>query len=326
MIRVLRPGLLTTVQDLGRPGRQDSGVAVGGAMDAAALRIANLLVGNDEGAAAIEATLIGPALALEDDVLVALTGADFAATLDDRPVPPWRPFLARAGSTLSLGAAVAGARACIAVSGGIAVPVVLGGRGTDLRARIGGVDGRALAAGDRLPVGPPSTRALSRMARLRAGTGIAAWGAGRGVRPSYGAALRVVAGPERSAFHAAAVQGLAEAEFEVRPDSDRMGLRLHGPPLRPREPLEMVSSPVTAGTIQVPPGGDPLLLAADRQTTGGYPRLANVASVDLPLVGQAVPGARLRFRWIDHAAAEAALRERERDLRRLAVMLTLIDR
>jgi antagonist of KipI len=323
---VLRPGLLTTVQDGGRPGLQRHGVVVGGALDDFALRVANLLVGNAARAAGLEITLLGPALRLAADHLLALGGADLTAMLDGEPVPPWRAFAAAAGSTLSFRGPVSGARAYLAVAGGVDVPPVLGGRGTDLRAGFGGLDGRPLRAGDTVPAGTAATAAAAlRAALLRGGRRVAAWGAGPGLLPRYAAepVVRVLPGPEHDLFTAASRAALVEASFEVRPQSDRMGYRLGGPRLELADPLELVSSPVTAGTVQVPAGGQPIVLLADRQTTGGYPRIAHVVTVDLPLLAQAPPGAAVRFRAIGLAEAQRLWLERERDLRTFAEAVRL---
>jgi antagonist of KipI len=323
---VLRPGLLTTVQDRGRPGSQRHGVVVGGALDDFALRVANLLVGNATGAAGLEITLLGPTLRLAADHLLALGGADLNATLDGEPVPTWRAFAAAAGCTLVFRAPGSGARACLAVAGGVDVPPVLGGRGTDLRAGFGGLDGRPLRAGDTIPVGVASPAAAAlRLALLRRGRRVAAWGAGRGLLPLYSPepVLRVLPGPEHDGFTAASRAALVEASFEVSSQSDRMGYRLSGPRLELADPLELVSSPVTAGTVQVPADGQPIVLMADRQTTGGYPRIAQVITVDLALLAQAPPGSPVRFRVVRLEEAQRLWLERERSLRMFAEAVRL---
>jgi antagonist of KipI len=321
-LRVVQPGLLTTVQDGGRHGWQQAGVRVGGALDALALRVANLLVGNAGGAAGLEATLRGPTLVAERDVLLALGGADLGATLDGAPVPPWKPFLARAGATLALGAATPGhpCRAYLAVAGGVDVPEVLGGRGTDLRGGFGGLEGRALRAGDVLPLGAASAVGARVAAELRAHGPVARWGAGREVHPAYGEepTLRFLPGVEAAHFTEASHEALVSERFTVGPQSDRMGYRLQGPALQLRAPREAVSSPVAAGTVQVPPGGAPIVLLADRQTVGGYPRVAQVVTADLPLLAQLPPGAALRFREVSLVEAEGALLAQEAALRQLA--------
>ncbi|MBX6364775.1 MAG: biotin-dependent carboxyltransferase [Gemmatimonadetes bacterium] len=326
-VRVLAPGLLTTVQDLGRAGHQHEGVAVGGAMDELALRVANLLVGNAEGDAALEATLAGPCLEFDEDALVAITGAALPATVDGRPVPAWRPLRVPAGATLALGRATAGCRAYIAVAGGIDVPPVLGSRSTHLRAGIGGRDGRALRRGDALPVGPSSPLSRRIAAALPA-DGIARWGAGPSIRPVLDAepTLRIIRDRHFDALTPASRRRLLECVLRVGAQSDRMGYRLEGAVLGLTAPVEPISEAVTFGTVQLPPGGAPIVLMADRQTTGGYPRLAHVATVDLPLLAQLPPGGRLRLREVSLEEAQRLYLARGRDLARLRLAIQLHHR
>ena len=316
MIRVTRGGLLTTVQDLGRAGMQQHGVAAGGAMDAPAHRIANLLVGNPDSAATLECTMLGPALELTEDALLAIAGGDLGATLDDQAAPLWCPFLAPAGSVLSFTAPRAGCRAYVAVAGGIDVPVVLGSRATDLIAGIGGIEGRALHAADALEAG--SATDLSRLIRdrLHADPGHAR-SAGRSLLPrgTTEPVVRIIRGPEYERFSAASRQLMTAGAFTVTPQSNRMGIRLTGPALSLAGLYDLHSSPVSTGTIQVPPSGDPIVLMADHQTIGGYPRIASVITVDLPLLAQAPPGLHVRFREVSVAEAQSLYLGREHDLR-----------
>lgn len=313
-ICVRHPGIHTTVQDLGRPGWQHVGVPVGGAMDPCAHRIANMLVGNGADAAALECTLGGLALQFDADTLVALAGRDITASLDGKPILPWRPFVANPGELLVLHT---GCRTSIAVGGGIDVPCVLDGRGTSLRAAFGGWMGRALRRDDRLPVGAPSpmtrhiVEALARRVRH-----IANWSASPALRPPYSASptVRLIEGPEFALLTEASRERFLDDTFRIAPESDRMGFRLTGTPLTLSAPREMLSSGVTAGTIQLPPGGAPILLMADRQTTGGYPRLGDVIAVDLPLVAQLRPGDHIRFAVTTLDQAHRWYRQREHDL------------
>lgn len=316
MIRVTRGGLLTTVQDLGRPGMQQHGVATGGAMDVAAHRIANLLVGNTEDAATLECTLIGPELEFGDDVLLAIGGADLGATLDGAPIPMWSPVVAPGGSVLAFNGARFGCRAYVALAGGIDVPVVLGSRGTDLIACIGGLAGRALQRGDVLDLLPAPDLSGRMRQRLAADPGHAR-SAGRSLllRRGREPVVRVMRGPEHDRFSAASRELLGAGAFEVSPQSNRMGLRLRGPALSLAGLYDLYSSPVATGTVQVPPSGDPIVLMADHQTIGGYPRIASVISADQSYLAQAVPGTHIRFREVDVAAAQSAYLDREHDLR-----------
>jgi len=324
-ISVLKPGLLTTVQDLGRFGYQKEGLVVSGALDAVALRTANMLVGNPETAAGLELTLRGPALRFEADTLLALAGADLGARLTGQPVPLGRPVAVRAGTVLAFEKPGASGRAWLAVAGGVAVPPVLGSRATYLRAALGGLGGRALQAGDMLPVGewPAVGRWLFASILPQAAAG--GWAAARWSLPtpplaSSGAPLvvRALPGPEYAQFAQASQQAFWEETFTVTTEADRMGARLSGPVLRRLVDTELLSSAVAFGTVQVPPGGQPIVLLADCQTTGGYPRLAQVISADLGRLAQVLPGAQLRFVPVGLAAAQALYLAQERRLRALA--------
>lgn len=298
-LTVLRPGLLTTVQDGGRWGHQAEGVPVSGALDAASARRANAVVGNDRNAAVLETTLLGPELRVDGDVTFAVAGADLNATLDARPLPLNTAMQGRAGSTLAFGQRRAGGRAYLAFSGGIDVPLVLGSRATHTRSGMGGLGGRPLRAGDRLAVGTvPQDARVERLDHPVAPL------------PPAGQAttLRVLPGPQRDWFDEAALDTLQQTTFTVDPQSDRMGLRLSSTtPIRRRTLGEMISDATFPGALQVPPSGQPILLMADRPTTGGYPQMAVVISADLSLAGQLVPGDRVRFEMCSMQAARAAL-------------------
>jgi len=323
-IRVERPGLSTTIEDLGRPGLRRHGVAAGGAADPLALVVANILVGNPRGAAAIEVTLLGPTLCFAAPAVVAIAGADLGALLDGRPVESYRPLAVPAGGRLSFAGPRRGCRAYVACRGGIAIPPLLGGRGTDLVAGFGGVAGRPLVAGDELPCGGAVAEVAAAAARLAAAP--ARWTAAAELRPAFTGTIRVMPGHEVDWFTPAALAAWLGAEFRVGPDSDRMGCRLDGPRLELREPREMLSECVVAGTVQVPPSGLPIVLLAGHATTGGYPRIAQVATVDLPELAQAAPGARLRFRGIDAAESRRLLLAREHALAVFAQGIELVDR
>ena len=320
-VRIARPGLLTTVQDLGRRGWQRHGIVVGGAMDTAALRIANLLVGNPQRAAALEVTLLGPTLEFRDDHLFALAGGDLGAQLNGEPIPSWRPCAAATGSVLSFAGLRTGCRAYVAFAGGIDVPEVLGSCSTDLRAGIGGFEGRGLAAGDVLSIGPPAATARRWLTDLMAHERCAAdWGAGPSLLLPHSPepVVRVLRGLEHDGFSEESRRALFESTFRVSPQSDRMGYRLEGPRLTLDRPLELLSSPVVQGTMQVPPGGNPIVLMADRQTVGGYPRIAQVITVDLSVLAQAVPGVRVRFQEVTLTEAQSLYHTYEREMRQLA--------
>ncbi|MCE9526555.1 MAG: biotin-dependent carboxyltransferase family protein [Planctomycetales bacterium] len=313
-IQVLRPGLLTTVQDLGRWGQQRYGVVVGGAMDTFALRMANLLVGNEEGASALEMTLLGPTLRFEQDAVVALCGGEFRATVGDVPLPTWRPVFMEKGSVLTCGSANSGCRGYLAIAGGIDVPIVLGSRSTYLHGKFGGLEGRSLHEGDSLKIAS-STLAVSRTP--------SSWRVGS-VTPAYDdhPTLRVILGSEFDWLSSQSQEQLFHSEFIVTPQSDRMGYRLSGPQLHLQSPRELISEAVCPGVLQVPADGQPIVLMADCATTGGYPKAACVASIDLPLAAQLRPGDRLRFTAISLAEAQSLIRDREADIDRLKVGLS----
>jgi len=293
VVTVLKPGLFTTVQDEGRWGYQRLGVPVSGAMDLRSHRLANALVGNEASAATLEVTLAGPELRPESDTLVAVAGADLGAVLDGASVPADAPAPCRAGSVLRFEGRRMGGRAYVSFAGGIDVPPILGSRSTHVRTRMGGVEGRALRAGDVLPLGVPPRRAAGGSMRSKTVPG--------------GARLRVMSGPQDAFFPSDALQVLVGTRFVVANDSDRMGFRLTSDRRIARLEREMISDATFAGAVQVPASGQPILLMADRQTTGGYPQIAVVITADLPLAGQLVPGDWVEFELCSRAEALAAL-------------------
>ncbi|GAA3413228.1 biotin-dependent carboxyltransferase family protein [Paenibacillus hodogayensis] len=306
-----RPGLLTTVQDLGRFGAQKYGVIVSGAVDRQALRIANLLVGNEEGEAGLEMTIIGPELVFERTVLISICGADLSPTLDGKPVPLWKTILAPQGSCLKFGKIRQGCRAYLAVGGGLDVPAELNSRSTYLRAQIGGFLGRALVEGDRIPIGAPSSSAKRLLLLLNKqtdedGFAVSPWSVTYDLIPRYcpDPTVQVIAGQEYDLFDEESIYRFFHDPFTVLPQSDRMGYRFKGSSLALKEKQEMISSAVTFGTVQVPADGNPIVLMADHQTTGGYPKLAQVISTDLPLLAQVNLGGKVRFQLVSLRAAQ----------------------
>ena len=305
-LQVIKPGLLTTVQDLGRYGHQASGVPVAGPMDSFSHRLANQLLGNGAQAATLEITLIGPELLVEADTTIAISGAHFEVTCDDRMVPMGASFGVGAGQRLKFGRLLEGARAYLAVAGGVQTPPVLGSRSTHLVSRMGGMGGRSLAAGDRVPIaaneGPRAQRKAPGL-----------------TLPTKGRALlRVVPGPQDHWFERDALRTIAGVSFRISPSSNRMGYRLQGPPLGRAHDGELISEPVGLGAIQVPAAGEPILLMADRQTAGGYPKIGYVIAADLPLAGQLAPGDFIEFVLCTRQEAVAALIARERQILRFA--------
>jgi len=301
-IDILEGGLFTTVQDLGRVQYQRFGVAVSGAMDGFALRAANRLVGNADSAAGLEVTLLGPEVRFAQPGLLAVTGANLGPCIDRRPNQPWRTCAVRAGSVLSFSGQRDGMRAYLAVDGGIDVPVVLGSRSTSTRTGLGGFEGRPLRAGDTLRLGEQSGgNAAARRAMPPSAI------------PSYGHEhrLRVVLGPQDDAFSDEGRSTFLTAVYTMTPQSDRIGCRFDGPRIAHRVSADIVSDGTTLGIVQVSGDGMPIVLMADRGTTGGYTKIATVISADVWRLAQAAPGDRVRFGAVDLDEACARLRDVE---------------
>jgi len=267
-----KPGMLTTIQDLGRWGYQHFGVPVAGPMDSYSHRLANRLVGNADGAATLEVSVVGPEVRFEGDVTFVVAGASFPLDLDGAAIPVHVACCAGPDSRLRFGRSTRGARAYLAVAGGIDVPAVLGSRATSLVSRLGPLGGRPLRTADRLPVGAARGRPLERAVPL--------------ALPASGATVRVLWGPQDDAFTKAARETFVSSRFAITPQSNRMGFRLAGPTLAHETSADLLSEATPLGSIQVPASGQPILLMADRQTTGGYPKIATVIAADVPLAGQ----------------------------------------
>ncbi|KAA0181625.1 biotin-dependent carboxyltransferase family protein [Cupriavidus gilardii] len=358
MIEILRPGALASIQDLGRNGMRRFGVGGTGALDSLALRVGNLLLGNAPGAAAIEFTLGRATLRFHADLRIALTGAECRADLDGEPVWCWHAFDVRAGSTLTLPAPRGGTRTYLCVAGGIDVPLAMGSRSTDLKAGFGGHQGRALRRGDRLaalrpgfgpaplppigvlapawalpsPLSPSSPSSPPQQSQQSSSPSQPpqSWQSPQSLRTpqsSLSAAsadsralpIRMLPGLEYDQFEADAQQALWQAEWIVTPNSNRMGFRLEGPALarRPGAP-ELLSHGVVPGVMQVPPGGQPIVLMADAQTTGGYPKIGVVIEADLWRLAQAPLGAAVRFHRVSLEEAKAARMQVQTYLRQIA--------
>lgn len=314
-LRVVRASGPATVQDRGRPGWTHLGVSASGAADPVSLAVGNVLVGNEEAAAAVELTLVGGDFAFDDDAVLALTGSTFTAWIEQGgarlDLPPWTSVAARAGSTLRIGAAVDGARGYLCVGGAIDVPRVLGSASTHLASGLGGHQGRPLRTGDRLRFGGGGASG-----RRVAETGVAALRA-----MLHHRTFRATAGPHQERFGAAATAEFFSARFVVSEQSDRMGIRLDGAEIRmPAEPAPMTTEGMPLGAIQIPEGGRPIVLFVEHQTTGGYPVIAGVIAADLPALAHLRPRDTVRFEQIALAEAWSALRERERLLATLEIV------
>ncbi|TDL31762.1 biotin-dependent carboxyltransferase family protein [Jeotgalibacillus sp. S-D1] len=322
MIRVIEPGLLSTIQDEGRNGFQQYGVIASGVMDTFAYRIANILVGNEEREAVIEVTLTGPTLEFEKDGLIAICGADFSAQLDGEPCPTWRPVFVKQGTTLHMKFSKKGCRAVIAVGGGLDLPIVMNSKSTYLRAQIGGLNGRTLDKEDVIQNNPLSQKSKQIILSLTKKVGksfTSRWSISKVYLHEiyYGSSLRVMKGRQYDEFAPDSQQDFWEKPFKVSPQSDRMGFRLDGTELKRTVSEDLLSEAVAFGTIQVPADGQAIILLADRQTIGGYPKIGQVSSVDLPALVQKKPGETIHFKEISHEEAQCSLLKREQDIREL---------
>jgi len=315
---VTRAGFLTSVQDLGRTGFRQFGVSLSGALDSFALRVANLLVDNNEGAAGLEITFGGLQLHFQDKRIVAWCGGEFDVRVGPTELPAGHVCRVSAGDQLKFGRPKLGSRCWLAIFGGIDVALVLGSRSTDLRGNFGGFEDRVLRDGDVVPLS-------ARPGSSTAATAISSWTAPHDwVSPARrDPILRFVRGFDWFRFSDVTVQRFTDHEFTVSTDSDRMGVRLTGPELRRIDNADLVSEAVAPGTVQVPPNGQPILLLGDCQTIGGYPKIAHVITVDLGIAAQVRAGDHVRFSEVSLADAHALLLERERALERFRIGLSL---
>ena len=306
-ITVLNPGLLTTVQDMGRIGYQQFGVSVSGVMDPRATSIANILVGNQEGEAVLECTMLGPQLRFDAANCIAITGGDLGPTLDGKPIPNYCAVSVEAGQVLRFTGPKTGCRAFIAFAGGLDIPVVMGSRSTYLKAKIGGLEGRKLAKDDVIAFRAPKTQ-LKNMKD-------------RNLYPEFVPrdvyTVRVVMGPQDDAFTDAGVKTFLSETYTVTPEFDRMGCRLEGAVVEHKESGDIISDGIAFGAIQVPSAGKPIIMLADRQTTGGYTKIANVITADFRIIGQLKAGDKVRFEKVSIAHAQDALLTQRAALRLL---------
>ena len=306
VIQVVEPGILTAVQDRGRYGYQRYGVPSSGALDEYSLRVANILVGNDEGDAVLEVTFAGASLCFLEPTVVSVTGADLGPELNGAPVARWEAVPVARDDVLAFRQARAGMRGYLAVAGGIDVPRVLGSRSTYGRSRLGGVDGRPLQAGDVLRCGPPGGGLRGKKAPQEAVPDL-----GRGHD------LRVVLGPQNDAFTEEGIRTFLSSTYSVTNLSDRTGYRLEGPAIQHVTGADIISDGIPLGAVQVTGDGMPIVLLADRGTTGGYTKIATVVSTDIPELAQAASGDTVTFTSVTVDEAHEALRERERTLEEL---------
>ena len=306
-ITILNPGLLTTVQDGGRIGYQAFGVSVSGVMDPRAMNIANILVGNDDNEAVLECTMMGPQIRFDVSNVIAVTGGDLGASIDGQPIPTYRAVKVQAGQTLRFTGLRGGCRAFIAFAGGLDIPLVMGSRSTYMKAKIGGLEGRKLQKDDVIGFRDPKETIHNFDIR--------------GFTPEFVPrkeyTLRVILGPQDDMFtdeglktflsETYTVKTFLTETYTVTPEFDRMGSRLDGPVIQHKESGDIISDGIAFGAVQVPSAGKPIIMLADRQTTGGYTKIANVITADFRLLAQMKAGDKVRFEKTSIAAAQEAL-------------------
>lgn len=308
-ITVLNPGLLTTVQDFGRVGYQQFGVSVSGVMDPRSTTIANILVGNEDGEAVLECTMMGPQLQFDRANCIAITGGDLGPTLDGQPIPSYRAIQVQAGQVLRFTAPRTGCRAFVAFAGGLDIPVVMGSRSTYMKAKIGGLQGRKLEKGDVIGFRAPKESLKNLNMRYIAPEFIP--------RAEY--TLRVILGPQDDAFTQAGLSTFLGQTYTVTPEFDRMGCRLEGPVIEHKESGDIISDGIAFGAIQVPSAGKPIIMLGDRQTTGGYTKIASVISVDFRILAQLKTGDKVRFEKVSVQFAQEALLTQRAAMRTLRI-------
>lgn len=313
-IKIIKAGMLTTIQDLGRYGLQRYGMTVSGAMDSYALLLGNSILGNADNEAAIECTVLGPTIYFEQTQLITVTGANLSPKVDGQSLPMWKPVLIEAGSLLSFGRPNSGCRAYICFQGGLDIPELLGSRSTYSKGQVGGWKGRPLQEGDRIAF----------RHCYKGKDSLFRWSMDTSLYPDLSTnVIRVMDGPQLPCFESAAQKSFFSDVFTISNNSDRMGYRLTSKPLRLTEQKELLSTAVTFGSIQVPPDGNAIVLMADHPTTGGYPVIAQVATIDLPLLAQKGPNNRISFERISLDEAHDLLKKQHTQFKKLKRAIAL---
>lgn len=300
IMKILKPGMYTTIQDVGRYNYQKSGMSVSGAMDQFSLKVANILVGNKDSEACLEATLFGLEIKFDGDALIAVTGANLGPMINNKAVDMWSGVKVSGGDVLSFGAAKTGCRGYIAIANGIDVPLVMGSKSTYVKGKVGGFKGRMLKAGDEIKIGSLGENNFNSIVKLPTE-----------FIPSYNKdnTLRVVMGPQDDYFTEDGINTFFNTPYEVTNEFDRMGYRLSGSKISHATGADIISDGITMGSVQVPGHGAPIIMMADRQTTGGYTKIATVITPDIDIVGQLKPGDSIRFKSIDIAEAHKIYRK-----------------
>lgn len=306
MIKVITPGPLSTIQDGGRFGYMSTGFGSGGAMDDYSMRVANILVGNDSGDGVIEMTMLGISAEFTCEAVIALTGADMGAAINGEALPMYQAVEVSRGDKLTMGAAKSGMRGYLAVAGGFDIAPVMGSMSTNLKVKLGGFKGRKLAAGDQIP--------------LRRSMPLEMLGAVKATPENdypKAVTVRVVFGPQDDYFTQKGIDTFLSAWYHVSGQSDRMGVRLEGTPIENKNGVDIISDGIAYGSVQIPASGTPIIMMADRQTTGGYAKIATVITADLYKIAQARPGTAIRFQAVTEKEAVAALKQQRAKLKML---------
>lgn len=322
-VEIIKPGMLATIQDLGRIGYQRFGVNCNGTMDESSARVANILVGNSEHEAVIELTLFGSAIKFTSTHLIAICGGDMNPYINNQPVDMWQPIIVNEGSTLTFAQYRAGCRIYVAVAGGLDIPKVLGSYSTSLRAKVGGIEGRALKAGDIIHIKKIHSTSLSyKLWNKLEGKSRLSFHV-QHFAPAYEeiVTVRYVKGPDFAYLTEQSQKQWTSSVWKIDAQSDRMGYRLQGEQLEWEVREEKISEGVVHGTVQLPANGQPIILLADRQTIGGYPKIAVIISKDISLLGQMKPGQKISFEEVSLAEAEQLYIEYEQDI---AILKTAI--
>lgn len=322
-ISVLTPGLLTTIQDIGRYGYQKHGIIVSGAMDTYAMRLANIIVGNAENEGVLEITLIGPSLSIKKGSLISITGANLSPTINNRKVPMGRAVYLNEDCILEFGKCISGCRCYLAVAGGFNIPVIMESKSTYLRAGFGGKDGRVLVKNDELELGSISRISLNIINKLKEFNNKESFVFTSWYFKNYKmlnsdyTVIRVFKDRQFNYVTEESINEFLNCLFSIDTKSDRMGYRINGPEIKFKKNIEMISGEVSFGTIQIPPDGNPIILLADRATAGGYPKIAHVASYDIPKLVQLKPYDKIKFKMITLKEAEELYFKREKYIEEL---------
>lgn len=320
-IKVKHPGVHATIQDTGRTGAQKYGVVVSGVMDKLSLRIGNILVHNDQNEAGIEVMFFGTSITFTEDHVIAITGGDLQPKMNGSLVPMWRPIYIEKSSTITFKGTAKGCFAYISIAGGFDIPKEIGSKSTFIRARIGGYKGRALEKEDMIDIGPQNKASEEMMSALKESSFHPKWHVNHSALYAYSdeQVIRVLKGSEYDLFSEESKQLFTSEPYTLTTQADRMGYKFDGQVLKQSNPVELLSEGVTHGTIQVPANGKPIILMADRQTTGGYPKIAQVITADLPRLAQVQPNSKIRFEIVSMLEAEKELFAQEDRIKEISL-------